>query len=348
MRNSGGYFDVEKLSIDIKDLEKELNVPDFWDNKEKAQITVSRLSEIKNIINPFTNLESEFVDFLEFYELLKEENDTTQELEFMKELKKYDAELVKVEIKSKLNGQFDYCNAIVSINAGAGGTESCDWASMLIRMIQRWAETHQYKVELIDILPGDEAGIKNAVFVVKGKNAFGYLKSETGVHRLVRISPFDTNKRRHTSFVSIDVSAEIDDSIDIDLKDEDLKIDTYRSSGAGGQHVNTTDSAVRITHLPTGLVVASQEERSQHKNKATAMKILKSKIYAKIQAEKQAEQAKEYGEKQEIGWGSQIRSYVFCPYQMVKDHRTSIETGNLQAVMDGDIDIFIEGYLQMK
>ena len=346
MKNSGGYFDISRISKESSELEEKLNAPDFWNNKEHAQSTVTRLSEIKTVITPFSKIDKEFIDFQEFYELLKEETDLEQENELIKELKEFNKHLVKLELKSKLSGKFDHCNAIVNVNAGAGGTESCDWAAMLIRMLQRWAEEHQYKADMIDILPGDEAGIKNATFIVKGKNAFGYLKSETGVHRLVRISPFDTNKRRHTSFVSIDVSAEIDDDITIELKEDDLKIDTYRSSGAGGQHVNTTDSAVRITHLPTGLVVASQEERSQHKNKATAMKILKSKIYAKIESEKQAEQSLEYGAKQEIGWGSQIRSYVFCPYQMVKDHRTSIETGNLQAVMDGDIDIFIEGYLQ--
>ncbi len=332
----------------MKSLEEKLSQPGFWNNKEEAQSTVSKLSEVKAIISPFQNLDKEFRDYLELYELIKEENDTSHLDEFIKELTAFEKKLAAEEIQAKLSGKFDKNNSIVYVNAGAGGTESCDWASMLVRMYQRWAEAHKYKVEMVDILPGEEAGIKNCVFIIKGKYSYGYLKSEIGVHRLVRISPFDSNKRRHTSFVSIDVSPEIDDEIQVDMKEEDLKIDTYRSSGAGGQHVNTTDSAVRITHLPTGLIVACQSERSQHKNKATALKILKARLYAYLEKKQKEEQTKDYNEKQDIGWGSQIRSYVFTPYQMVKDHRTKAETGNLQAVMDGDIDMFIEEFLKNR
>ena len=268
--------------------------------------------------------------------------------DFEKELKLLSQKLDSLEIQTKLSDPLDPNNAILSINAGAGGTESCDWAAMLLRMYQRWAERQHYKVEIIDVLPGDEAGIKNCTLMIKGKFAFGYIKSESGVHRLVRISPFDSNKRRHTSFVSIDVTAEIEDDIEVDIREEDLRIDTYRSSGAGGQHVNTTDSAVRITHMPTNIVVASQGDRSQHKNKATAMKVLKAKLYEHFRREREAEQRDKYGEKQEIGWGSQIRSYVLAPYQMVKDHRHQIETGNVIAVLDGDINLFVEGHLKAK
>jgi peptide chain release factor 2 len=287
-------------------------------------------------------------DHLEMHELLQEEQDITQRDPFLQALLQYEKNLSLFEIKTKLNGKMDPCDAIVNVNAGAGGTESCDWASMLIRMYQHWAEDHKFKVEVVDVLEGEEAGIKNCTFIVRGKYAYGYLKAESGVHRLVRISPFDSNKRRHTSFASIDISAEVSDDIDVDIKENELKIDTYRSSGAGGQHVNVTDSAVRITHIPSGIIVSCQSERSQYKNKTTAMKILKSRIYDRILKEREAESKKEYAEKQDIGWGSQIRSYVFAPYQLVKDHRTKASTGNVQAVMDGDIDLFIETFLKAK
>lgn len=348
MKNSGGFFDVSSLEQECAELEKQLSHPGFWDDKEKAREIVSRISEIKGAAGPYRAIEKEINDHADFLELIESEGDESHIEEFLADLARFEKELGKLEIKSKLNGRFDHCNAIVNVNAGAGGTESCDWAAMLVRMLQRWAEDHGYSVETTDLLPGEEAGIKNATFFVKGKNAFGYLKSEIGVHRLVRISPFDSNKRRHTSFASVDVSAELEDDIQVELKDDELRIDTYRSSGAGGQHVNTTDSAVRITHLPTGIVVACQSDRSQHKNRATALKILKAKIFEKIQRDKQEEQNREYGEKQDIGWGSQIRSYVFAPYQMVKDHRTRCETGNVQAVMDGAIDDFIEAYLSSR
>jgi peptide chain release factor 2 len=330
-------------------LEQQLAEPGFWNNKEKSQLTVSRISEIKGMVTPYFQLEKDLRDHFELFEFLKDGEHSEADKEyFLRELKKIEKALQDTEIRAKLSGKFDSCNAIIYVNAGAGGTESCDWAAMLIRMYQRWAEDHDYKVEMVDALAGEEAGIKNSTFLLKGKFAYGYLKSEKGVHRLVRISPFDSNKRRHTSFASIDIMAELTTDMEIEIKDEDIKVDTYRSSGAGGQHVNTTDSAVRLTHLPTGLVVSCQAERSQHKNRATAMSILKARLFEKQEEEKQKEQQKEYGEKQEIAWGSQIRSYVFAPYQMVKDHRTKVETGNVQAVMDGDIDLFIEAFLKFN
>ena len=251
----------------------------------------------------------------------------------------------QVEIQTILSGENDYNNAIVSIHPGAGGTESQDWAQMLMRMYLRWVERRGFKAEINDIQPGEEAGIKSATFMVTGEYAYGYLKSEAGVHRLVRISPYDANKRRHTSFASVFVIPEVDDEIIVDIKDEDLKIDTFRSGGAGGQHVNVTDSAVRITHLPSGIIVSCQNERSQHKNKATALKILRSKIYKQKVEEEKEKMEKIHGEKKDIAWGSQIRSYVLHPYRMVKDHRTDLEAGNTDAVLDGDIDKFIEACL---
>jgi len=263
-------------------------------------------------------------------------------------LEKLEKDIDSLEFKSLMSGQLDQNDAIVSIHAGAGGTESCDWASMLLRMYSMWAEASKYKTEIIDMLPGEEAGVKRVVMIVEGAYAYGYLKSERGVHRLVRISPFDSNKRRHTSFASVDVIAEVEDNIEVDVKESELRIDTYRSSGAGGQHVNVTDSAVRITHLPTGIVVQCQNERSQHKNKATAMKVLKARLYEAKLEEKKKEMEKENAKKQKIEWGSQIRSYVMHPYSMVKDHRTNYETSNVGAVMNGVIDRFMEAFLKWK
>lgn len=251
-----------------------------------------------------------------------------------------------LELKKMLGGKHDRNNAILSINAGAGGTESCDWAQMLFRMYTQWINNKGYAYDVIDSLPGDEAGIKNLTMIVKGTHTYGYLKAEKGVHRLVRISPFDANKRRHTSFASVDVIPEIIEEDDIEIEEKDLKVDTYRSRGAGGQHVNTTDSAVRISHLPTGIIVQCQNERSQIKNRATAMKILKAKLYELKESEEQKEKEKEYGTKKDIAWGSQIRSYVLHPYSMIKDHRTNVETSNVQAVLDGEIDIFTEAFLK--
>jgi len=321
----------------------------FWDNRENAQKIISEATWLKGVVSPQIAFSKKVEDLKALCELLEEsaENDDALIKELSDEAAKLSEQLDKIEIESFLSGKLDHCNAIVTIHAGAGGTESCDWAEMLMRMYTRWAERRGYGVEFEDIMAGEEAGVSRVTFRLIGRNAYGYAKAERGVHRLVRISPFDSNKRRHTSFSSVDVIAEIEDEITgIEIKDDDLKTDTYRSSGKGGQHVNKTESAVRLTHIPTGLVVACQNERSQHKNKELAMKILKSRIYEKMQDEKRAEMEKFYGQKGEISWGNQIRSYVFQPYQMVKDLRTGAETGNVQAVMDGDLDMFVNAWLR--
>lgn len=281
-------------------------------------------------------------------DLLKmmEEEDPQLVSELEQELLQQEKNLSEIEFRAMLGGKHDKSDVIVSINAGAGGTESCDWAEMLLRMYKRWAEHHNFKAEITDILVGEEAGIKNVTFIVRGPYAYGYLKAERGVHRLVRLSPFDSNKRRHTSFVSIDTIPQIEDTIEIEILSKELRVDTYRASGAGGQHVNKTDSAVRITHLPTGVVAQCQNERSQIKNRSTAMKILRARLYELEQRKKDEALKKEYGNKAKIEWGSQIRSYVLHPYNMVKDHRTSTETSNTSAVLDGEIDPFIEAYLK--
>jgi len=280
--------------------------------------------------------------------ILETENDETMYPDISRMLEKIEDKISEMDLQLKLSGEFDKNGAIVSIHSGAGGTEACDWADMLLRLYLRWAERKNFKIEIVDSLAGDEAGIKSITFIVKGEYAYGYLKSEIGVHRLVRISPFDANKRRHTSFASVDVIPEIEDDIEIKIDESDLRIDTYRAGGHGGQYLQKTDSAVRITHNPTGIVVQSQNERSQFKNKVTAMKLLKAKLYELEQEKKRAKVEKHYDEKGSIAWGSQIRSYVFMPYQMVKDHRTGFETGNVQKIMDGDIDKFIHAYLSQK
>jgi len=290
-------------------------------------------------------LKQRYDAFKELSEIVEAE-DISSIGSLMEEMKKVQDEIDKLEFKCILGDEADRCNAIVSINAGAGGTESCDWASMLLRMYLRWAENHGHSSEVIDQLPGEEAGIKSATFIVKGDFAFGYLKAETGVHRLVRISPFDSNKRRHTSFASVDVVPDVDKSIKIDINESDLRVDTYRSSGAGGQHVNVTDSAVRITHLPTGIMVQCQKERSQHKNRTTAMKILRARLYEEKRRQQEEETQKVHGDKKKIEWGSQIRSYVLHPYKMVKDHRTGEQTSSAEKVLDGNLDDFVEAYLK--
>lgn len=345
----GGIFDVENKEQEIAALEARMSEPGFWDNSGAAQGIASELSRLRSIVVPVKEFAGKVADLEAMVELAAEvdgEEATAMEQEVGELAASLKEELDELEIKSFLSGPMDRNNAIISIHAGAGGTESCDWADMLLRMYTRWAERRGFKVEVEDIAPGDEAGITRATFRIIGEYAYGNARAERGVHRLVRISPFDSNKRRHTSFTAVDVIAEIEDDIDIEIDENDLRIDTYRSSGKGGQHVNKTDSAVRLTHIPTGIVVACQNERSQHKNKATAMKMLKSRIYEKRLDEKRAEMERFYGEKNEIGWGNQIRSYVFQPYQMVKDLRTGVETGNIQAVMDGDLDRFIHGWLR--
>jgi len=324
-----------------------MSAPDFWANNQKANQVISRLKALKAATELFRESSKQYHDLEELVSII-EVNDTDTIKEAEKELKALTKIVDTLEFKSLLSGEHDINNAILSINAGAGGTESCDWANMLLRMYDRWASAMGYSVEQIDILPGDEAGIKNTTIIIKGDWAYGYLKGERGVHRLVRISPFDSNKRRHTSFASVDVIAEVTEDVSIEISDKDIRIDVYRSSGPGGQSVNTTDSAVRITHIPTGIVVQCQNERSQIKNRATAMKILKARLYEKEQQALREKMEKEHAAKQKIEWGSQIRSYVFHPYNMVKDHRTSEETSNTQAVMNGDIERFIQAYLKWK
>lgn len=321
----------------------------FWNDQKAAQEIISESNKLKRVVIGLTEFKAKFEDSKAMEELLEEEG-VDENSEEAVELQQ-SAELLKValdelEIQSYLKGPHDHCNAILSVNAGAGGTESCDWAEMLFRMYTRWAERREFKTEIIDILPGEEAGLSKVTLRIEGTNAYGYANAERGVHRLVRISPFDSNARRHTSFCAVDVVAEIEDDIEIEIEDKDLREDTYRASGKGGQHVNKTDSAVRLTHSPTGIVAACQTERSQHKNRATAMKMLKARIYEKREDEKRSELEKVYGEKGEIGWGNQIRSYVFQPYQMVKDLRTGVDSGNVQGVMDGDIDKFINAWLR--
>ena len=326
-----------------------MGAPDFWNSSEKAQKHIAKLNGLKKTIGGLVAFNKKVDDTAVMVELIEASTPAEQE-EYAKELNASIGpmveELDKLEIASFLTGQFDRNNAIFSIQAGAGGTESNDWADILFRMYSRWCERRGFEVELMDVQPGDQAGISKATILIKGENAYGYAKAERGVHRLVRISPFDANKRRHTSFCAVDVVAEITEEIEVEVKEEDLRVDVYRSSGKGGQGVNTTDSAVRLTHLPTGIVVVCQNERSQIKNKAAAMQVLKARIYEKKQDEQRAEMDKFYGEKGEIGFGSQIRSYVLQPYQMVKDLRTGVSTSDTQGVLDGDLDRFITGWLR--
>ncbi|MDQ0214898.1 peptide chain release factor 2 [Oikeobacillus pervagus] len=322
--------------------------PGFWDDQQAAQTVINEANGLKDLVNEYKDL-LETQENLELtHELVKEEDDADLHAELDAELQELMKRLNDYELQLLLSEPYDKNNAILELHPGAGGTESQDWGSILLRMYTRWAEKKGFKVETLDYLPGDEAGIKSVTLLIKGHNAYGYLKAEKGVHRLVRISPFDSSGRRHTSFVSCEVMPEFNDEIDIDIRSEDLKIDTYRSSGAGGQHVNTTDSAVRITHLPTNIVVTCQSERSQIKNREQAMSMLKAKLYQKRIEEQEQELAEIRGEQKEIGWGSQIRSYVFHPYSMVKDHRTNTESGNVHAVTDGEIDQFINAYLRSR
>ncbi|PGS52616.1 peptide chain release factor 2 [Bacillus sp. AFS041924] len=325
-----------------------MSEPNFWDDQKAAQVVISEVSGLKEVINEFSDLEEGYENLEITYELVKEEDDKELFDELVSEVKVLTVKLNDFELQLLLSEPYDKNNAILELHPGAGGTESQDWGSMLLRMYTRWAEKRGFKVETLDYLPGDEAGIKSVTLAIKGHNAYGYLKAEKGVHRLVRISPFDSSGRRHTSFVSCEVMPEFNEEIEIEVRTEDLKIDTYRASGAGGQHINTTDSAVRITHVPTNTVVTCQSERSQIKNREAAMKMLKAKLYQRKIEEQQAQLDEIRGEQKEIGWGSQIRSYVFHPYSMVKDHRTNAEVGNVQAVMDGGLDPFIDAYLRSK
>lgn len=339
------HFDLINGKIKIETLENEMSRENFWDNPEESREIMQVLKNLKDKVEAFEELSALYTDLMDMIDIAMEEDEESL-LEEIKEMElNFITNYETMRINTLLSGPFDSHNAILSLHAGAGGTEACDWVNMLYRMYSRWADKKSFQIEVLDYLSGDETGMKSITFQISGENAYGYLKAEKGVHRLVRLSPFDSSGRRHTTFASCDVIPELDDTIELEIPTEDIRIDTYRASGAGGQHINKTDSAIRITHIPTNIVVQCQNERSQHKNKDKAMSMLKAKLYEIKQEEQLAKVADIRGEVKDIGWGSQIRSYVMHPYSMVKDHRTDVEIGNVNAVMDGDIDKFINGYL---
>jgi peptide chain release factor 2 len=340
------HFDIPKLEKELQELENKTTADGFWNDQKESSKVLSEIKFRKSKCTKYKELKSEIENILELLELIKAEPDETLEAEMSGDIKKVQKELEKFELQTLLSGKYDANNAILTLHPGAGGTESQDWAEMLYRMYTRWANKSGYEVKELDYLEGDEAGLKSVTFEVVGENAYGYLKGEMGVHRLVRISPFDAGGRRHTSFASLEVIPEIDDDVDIYINPDDIKMDVYRASGAGGQHINKTSSAVRLTHIPTGIVVACQTQRSQLQNRESAMKMLKSKLFDLKERENKETIDELKGVQRDIAWGSQIRSYVFCPYTLVKDHRTNFEVGNIQAVMDGDLDGFIESYLK--
>ncbi|MFO7936050.1 MAG: peptide chain release factor 2 [Kiritimatiellia bacterium] len=347
-----GYLDIDNRRASLETLEAEASTPDFWNDQNAARDVISKTNTLRAFVGPYDELAALIDDIDLMLELAGEEKSGEAQQAALAEIppmfEKSHRLVSKLRLQSLLGGKLDACNAYLTLHSGAGGTESCDWADMLFRMYRMYCDSHGFDCEILDSQPGDEAGLKSVTFLVSGPYAYGYMKAERGVHRLVRISPFDSNSRRHTSFCSLDVVAQIEDDVDVEIKDEDVRVDTYRASGAGGQHVNKTDSAVRLTHAPTGIVVAVQSERSQHKNRARAMSMLKAKIYEYYEDQKRREMERFYGEKGEIAWGSQIRSYVFQPYTMVKDLRTGEETGNVQAVMNGALQPFIEAYLKQN
>jgi peptide chain release factor 2 len=346
----GGIFDGEQKLAEIAALEAKMAEPSFWDDQQSAQKVIAAANRLKAAVNPSKAFNAELEDMQAMFELVEEMGDDPDTADYEQEVidavKRLQPKLDALELASFLTGPHDACNAILTIHAGAGGTESCDWADMLLRMYSRWGERAGYTVDVQDIQPGEEAGISSATIRIEGPNAYGYAKAERGVHRLVRISPFDSNARRHTSFSSVDVIAEVEDDIDLEIPETEIRTDVYRASGKGGQHVNRTESAVRLTHIPTNIVVTCQNERSQIKNKATAMRTLKSRLYEKMLDDKRSEMEKFYGEKGDIAWGNQIRSYVFQPYQLVTDLRTGLKEGNVQGVMDGELDPFVHAWLR--
>ena len=347
MKELGLSLSLSHKHEQIKELESEMREEGFWNNPDKAQEVTKKLKNLKDTVSAYHALEMTLDDVSTMIELGNEENDASVIPEIEELLGEFEIEFDNLKIQTLLSGEYDKNNAIVTLHAGAGGTESCDWAGMLYRMYSKWADSHGFKTEVLDYLDGDEAGIKSITFEVNGENAYGYLKSEKGVHRLVRISPFNAAGKRQTSFASCDVMPDIEEDLSVEIADEDIRIDTYRSSGAGGQHINKTSSAIRITHLPTGIVVQCQNERSQHMNKDKAMQMLKSKLYVLKQQEQAEKMSDIRGEVRDINFGNQIRSYVMQPYTLVKDHRTNAEISNVGAVMDGNIDPFINAYLSM-
>ncbi len=342
----GGIFDIPERRDRLAVLEEEMASQGFWDDQEAARELIAEANGLKQWVRPWSALDSKAGELGELRELLADEDDAELEAELRDEIRALEAGIGNLELRSMLGGEDDHREAMLTIHPGAGGLESQDWAEMLSRMYMRWAERRGYGLKVLDLQPAEEAGIKSVTIEVSGDHAYGYLKAEKGVHRLVRISPFDSQARRHTSFASVFIYPVLDNEIEIEIDDSDLRVDTFRASGAGGQHVNKTDSAIRITHMPTGIVVSCQQERSQHKNRSTAMKMLKAALYQRAREEKEKEKQALEASKTEIAWGNQIRSYVFAPYTMVNDHRTELKTGNVNGVMDGALDPFIEAYLK--